>query len=184
MRHLRTFSLFLLLILPLIQALHAEEPKRDLVCRQCTMQVSGEALKFAVIVPAGIEYSAFDDIGCAMLWKSGECAMRQAAFEENAVARDYATGAEVPLLKAFFVIDSGVRTPMGFGILAFSSKEGAEAFVAAQKRGTIASFTDMETFVLAQKKKQHDESGQQGGSHHHACGKTHDPANCPEHQRK
>lgn len=185
MRYIKMFVLSLLFILPLTQSLHAGEPKRVLTCRQCSMQITEENRKFAVIVPAGIEHSAFDDIGCAMLWRSGECAMRQAAFDENAVVRDHATGAEVPVLKAFFVIDSGVRTPMGFGVLAFASKEAAEAFVAAQKRGTVASYAGLENFMLDQKKEQRkSEDDHQGGKEHHeqhGSGQMHHPEHHPEH---
>lgn len=178
MRYFRILALFLLLFPPLLSALHAGEPQRELVCKQCNMKLTDEHKRFSVIVPAGIEFSAFDDLGCAMLWKAGECAMRQGAFDDNAVAHDQATGREVPVQKAFFVIGSGVRTPMGFGVLAFGSKEAAEEFIAAQKQGTIVSYADMETFILEQQKRKKSQGGY-GESPHHDAGQMQHPEQHP-----
>lgn len=144
MRVSRAVSLSVLLIVLILPALNAEEQKRALVCKKCDRKVKDEETKFSVVVPAGIEFSAFDDIGCAMAWKSGECAVRQDAFDNNATARDYATGEEVPVRKAFFVLESGVKTPGDYGVIAFMTRERADAFVAEHRKGKVVTYPELD----------------------------------------
>lgn len=125
-------------------SLHAHEQKGAHACKKCDMKFSDADKKFSVTVSQGIEFSEFDDIGCAMVWKYGECAMRQDAFDNYAVAHDYETGEQVPVQKALFVVESGVKTPMGYGVIAFKTKEQAEKLVAELKKGKVIKYADLD----------------------------------------
>ncbi len=89
---------------------------------------------------SGIEDQSFDDIGCAVLSRNNECAMRQGMFDSNAVAYDYQTGDAVPVEKAFFVLRTDVKTTRGYGIVAFRDRTQAEAFSAAHGKGKVVKW--------------------------------------------
>ena len=101
--------------------------------------------KFAVILPAmsGMEAQSFDDIGCGVLSRNGECATRQGMFDSGAVTYDYATGAEIPVEKAFFVLRTDVMTPRDFGIVAFKDRAEAEKFSAAHGKGKVVKWFEL-----------------------------------------
>lgn len=92
------------------------ERQAPIECRQCGSKIEAQNKRFSVLVMKGMEASAFDDIGCAIIWSNGECAMRQAAFDENAVVYDYDSGESIPIEKAFYVVDADIKTPHGYGI--------------------------------------------------------------------
>jgi hypothetical protein len=127
----------ILLVLCFSAALFAGEQLRLGSCAQCKTVVTEENRKFAVIVPKGIEYSVFDDIGCAVIGRSNECASRQTLYDNNAVTYDHLTGEEVPVDQAFFIYRTDVKTPRGYGIVAFKDKAKAEEFAAAHGKGKV-----------------------------------------------
>lgn len=137
----RTGSLLTLLIC-LFVALAAQgaEEKRLLICKKCNMPLAAAEQRFSVSVPKGIEASAFNDIGCLIAWRNSECAMRQSAIDSNAVVRDFSTGEEVAAEQAFYVVGSETATPRKHDIIAFKSKERAEAFTAEKKKGSIMNY--------------------------------------------
>ncbi|MFN3479487.1 MAG: nitrous oxide reductase accessory protein NosL [Thermodesulfovibrionales bacterium] len=90
----------------------------------------------------------FDDIGCALLWRDQQCATMQDSFDSNAITHDYYTSERVNMSDAFYVIDSGVKTPMGYGILAFKTKGEAERFTKESKKGRILSYQELLTIKL------------------------------------
>jgi nitrous oxide reductase accessory protein NosL len=101
--------------------------------------------KFAVFLPKVSEMAAqsFDDIGCAVLARNEECAMRQSLFDSNAMVHDYLSGEQLPAEKAYFVLRTGVRTPRAFGIAAFKDRAEAEKFSAAHGRGTVVKWFEL-----------------------------------------
>jgi hypothetical protein len=101
--------------------------------------------KFSVFVPkaAGLGEQAYDDIGCAVANRNGECATRQGMFDSGAVTYDHLTGAEVHVEKAFFVLKTDVTTPQGYGIVAFRDKADAEKFAAAHGKGKIVKWFEL-----------------------------------------
>jgi nitrous oxide reductase accessory protein NosL len=114
-------------------------------CRRCTAKLTAEAKKFAVIIPkcANMESSSFDDIGCALQWRNAECAMRQSLFDENARAYDYGTGEEFPMEKLFYAVGTGIKTPKGYGVVAFKEKADAEKFVTQAGKGKVLKLFEL-----------------------------------------
>jgi hypothetical protein len=96
-----------------------------------------------VTVAEGLEASVFDDIGCALLWRDGECAMRTSAFDSNARVYDYGSREPVIIEQAFFVHDAGLQTPMGYDIAAFKKKEDAEKLVKEKGKGSVLTFSQL-----------------------------------------
>jgi copper chaperone NosL len=85
----------------------------------------------------------FSDIGCAVIWRSLQCARDQMKFDAVAMVRDYRTGEEAPMEEAFFVINSGLETPMGYGVAAFREREEAESFVSENARGRVLTYAGL-----------------------------------------
>lgn len=113
------------------------------VCRECNGRIEEAGRKFSVVVMKGIEASAFDDIGCALVWRNSECAMRQVAFDENALVHDHDSGKTVSIEKAAYVVDAGIDTPKGYGITAFMTKEAAERFVISKGKGRVLTYSEL-----------------------------------------
>lgn len=135
------FRFFLsLAMIFLVGAAFAGEQKPPLTCKKCDMPVRDEAKNFSAIIPKGIEFSAFDDLGCAIIWRNGECATRQMAFDYHAVAHDYLSGEEILMEKAAFVVDADIKTPMGYGIIAFRDKEQALKFAAGRGKAKVLTY--------------------------------------------
>jgi nitrous oxide reductase accessory protein NosL len=61
-------------------------------------------------------------------------------FDSNAVTYDHSTGEQVPVEKAYFVLRTDVKTPRGYGIVAFKDKAQAEAFSAAHGKGKVVKW--------------------------------------------
>ena len=131
----------LILILPVIVlatlTAHAADPKKAAACSQCNKMINDADRKFSAFLPnvKGMGPSSYNDIGCAVASRNSECATRQMTFDSNAVVYDYVTEEAVLAEKAFFVLTSDVRTPMGYGIVAFKDKALAEKFAA--ERGKV-----------------------------------------------
>jgi len=108
-------------------------------CTKCSMKFNEAGKKFSVIMPKvpSMEGSSFDDIGCAVVWRNGECAIRQTTFDSNAFTFDYLSGEQVALENAFFVVETGVKTPMSYDIIAFKDKPAAEKQVKTSCKGKI-----------------------------------------------
>jgi hypothetical protein len=111
----------------------------------CDSKVEEGNRKFSVSVArtSGMESSVFDDIGCAVAWRNGECAMRQSLFDSTSVTRDYATGEDVAMETAYFIVGAGVKTPRGYDIVAFREKEQAERFAAKQGKGKVLKLFEL-----------------------------------------
>ena len=107
-----------------------------------TAKIDDTTRKFSVVLQkvSGIEDQAFDDIGCAVVSRNNECAMRQGMIDSNAVAYDYQTGDPVPVEKAYFVLRTDVKTTQGYGIVAFKDKAQAEDFSATHGKGKVVKW--------------------------------------------
>lgn len=123
----------------------AQEVKKEVaqICATCNMRISDENIRFSVSDTKSLQKVMFDDIGCALLWRDQQCATMQDSFDSNAITHDYYTSEAVNVSDAFYVIDSGVKTPMGYGILSFKTKDDAERFVIDQKKGKVLSYQEL-----------------------------------------
>ena len=101
--------------------------------------------KFSVVLAkaAGMAAQSFNDIGCAVISRNSECASRQSAFDDGAVTYADRDGEELPVEKAYFVMQSGEKTPRGFGIVAFKDKAEAEQFSAARGKGKVVKWFEL-----------------------------------------
>ena len=101
--------------------------------------------KFSVLLAkaAGMAAQSFNDIGCAVISRNSECATRQNAFDDGAKTYDYRSGEELPVDKAYFLMQSGEKTPRGFGIVAFKDKAEAEKFAAARGKGKVVKWFEL-----------------------------------------
>jgi copper chaperone NosL len=105
-------------------------------CERCLMIIN-EARYAAAYVTVGGEARRFDDIG-GMVDYHKETAEDVAVFWVH----DYDTEEWLKADSAHFVISDGQYTPMGYGIVAFSDGDRAEAW-AAEQGGMTMSFADL-----------------------------------------
>ncbi len=138
----KRFLIFAVLIL-LISGItvHAAEKKLP-ACTNCGMDIPDNLKKFSVIQRAGKKV-IFCDIGCAIQWRAKQCTSIQMTFDGAAKTYDYNTGEPVSMQDAVYVKDSGVETPMGFGIIAFKSKADAESFIKKAGKGKLLTYDEL-----------------------------------------
>lgn len=139
---LKLIALFLAVFAVAAGAAAAEKPLPT-TCNKCNMKLDPANKKFSVTVSEGIEAAVYDDIGCALIWRDNECAMRMSAFDSNARVYDYNTGDPVVIEQAFFAHNAGVRTPMGYDIVAFKNKEDAAKLVKESGKGEVLTFNQL-----------------------------------------
>jgi copper chaperone NosL len=136
----------LMVLLPLIAP--AAEKAAPTWCNKCNMKIPDAGKKYSVTLTEGIEPMAFDDIGCSMLWRDGECAMRMSAFDSNARVYDYLTGEPVVIENAFFAYGPEIKTPMGYGIIAFKTREQAAAAAAQSGKAKVLTYLELTSLTL------------------------------------
>lgn len=112
---------------------------------ECSSKIDEAGKKFSVVLRyvSGMESQSFNDIGCAVVSRNGECATRQGIFDGGAAAYDYPSGEEVPVEKAYFVLKTDVKTPAGYGIIAFRDKAEAEKFSAGHGKGKVVKWWEL-----------------------------------------
>ena len=133
------------LIIAMGSAARADEKIKPSVCSVCNMKVSEAEKKFSVALPnaEGMGPASYDDIGCAVISRNGECATRQSTFDSIAIVYDFVTGDSVPAEKAFFAFKSSFRTPMGYGIVAFKDTIQAEKFAAEHGKVKVVRWFEL-----------------------------------------
>lgn len=106
------------------------------VCDRC-MMIINEAKYAAAYVTSDGDVRRFDDIG-------GMSAHIDESPEEIAVlwVHDYDTEEWLKAEEAFYVGSEDLLTPMGFGIIAFDSRERAEEW-ASERSGTMLTYSDL-----------------------------------------
>ena len=139
------FLLSFVLIFSMAAAGRADDRKKPDLCSVCSMKINEAEKKFSVLLPnvSGMGPSSYDDIGCALISRNGECATRQMTFDSNAIVYDYLTVEEVPAEKAFFAFKSSAWTPMGYGIVAFKDKAQAEKFAAEHGKVKVVRWFEL-----------------------------------------
>jgi copper chaperone NosL len=100
----------------------------ETACAHCGMLVSDPAFASAYRTEAG-DARVFDDLGCLL---------RELPSEGARVwVKDYETSEWLDAEAAFFVRAESIETPMGGGIVAFSTREAAE------RRGDVLLFPEL-----------------------------------------
>jgi copper chaperone NosL len=100
----------------------------ETACAHCGMLVSDLAFASAYRTPAG-DALVFDDLGCLLRARPSEGA--------RVWVKDYETSEWLDAEAAYFVRSQSIETPMGGGIVAFSTRE------AAQERGAVLRFPEL-----------------------------------------
>ncbi|MDD5757485.1 MAG: nitrous oxide reductase accessory protein NosL [Desulfobulbaceae bacterium] len=88
----------------------------------------------------------FDDIICGLKWRDKQCSSGQGAFDAAARVYDYKTLTAIPISKATFVQSPAITSPMGSGLIAFTSAADADQFLA--EKGPGKKFTYQEVLRL------------------------------------
>jgi copper chaperone NosL len=105
-------------------------------CDRCQMIINEARYAAAYVTEDGLT-RRFDDIG-------GMVAFHQEMAEDVAVfwVHDYLSESWLKAEAAFLVNESAVQTPMGFGVIAFSTSGQAEEW-AAGHGGVVMTFTQL-----------------------------------------
>ena len=126
------------------QAPRADQPPQirygEETCAFCGMLISEERFAAALTTATG-EPKIFDDLGCLL---------HALTHRDRSMGRvwvhDYRSGRWLEAPRAVFVHSDDVPTPMGGGLVAFSTQEAAEQF-ARESRGTVMRFSQLSSTV-------------------------------------
>lgn len=143
------FAVLLMLLMVLLPVIApAAEKAAPTWCNKCNKNLSEANMKYSVTLTEGIEPMSFDDIGCSLLWREGECAMRMSAFDSYARVHDFNTGESLGMENAFFAYGPEIKTPKGYGIVAFKTREQAAAFAAQAGKAKVLTFLEITSLTL------------------------------------
>ncbi len=138
--------LLFMIVLPVIAP--AANKAAPTWCKKCNKNIDTASKKFSVTLTEEVEPMSFDDIGCSLLWREGECAMRMSAFDSYARVYDYNTGESIGMENAFFAYGPELKTPGGYGIVAFKTREQAAAFAAQSGKAKVMTFLELTSLTL------------------------------------
>ncbi len=129
----------LLILLPL--PAYADEIPAG--CVKLEELVSGPDKNFSIHGEAN-GFAAFADIICGIRYRNGLCAMELSTFDVTGMVYDYYTGEEIPLSRAFFVVDA----PGEKRVAAFAAKALAEKYVSEKNGGHIINYDQLTVYKL------------------------------------
>lgn len=105
-------------------------------CTSGNATITEDNIRFSLTNDQLLAPVAFDDIGCALIFRDEQCGTDQYRFDSGSMVHDYYTEEAVPAKEALYVAGSGVETPGGHGILAFKDRESAERFLSEGSEGS------------------------------------------------
>jgi copper chaperone NosL len=107
------------------------------VCDRCGMIINEEKFAAAYWTKEG-EARRFDDVG-------GMFAFISEKSEEAASywVHDFVSGEWIRAEEATYVLDSSLKTPMGFGIAAFAGADQARAMAQGQETAEVLTFAEV-----------------------------------------
>jgi copper chaperone NosL len=111
------------------------------VCEICNMTISH--LDYAgQIVFKNNDYLVFDDLGCLMEYiiDHGESEIGAAYI------KDESTNEWINVKEAVYIYEANYWTPMNYGVLAFASRESADAYMSKNGQGKQLGYKDLFTF--------------------------------------
>ncbi len=113
------------------------------VCDACNMIISEE--KFAAAYwTAGGEARRFDDLGEMLTYIGGNPEERASTW-----VHDLNSAAWLPAEDAWFVMDAGLTTPMGTGVVALGDEAAARALAFDQAEARVMNFSELMEAVAA-----------------------------------
>ena len=114
------------------------------VCSRCGMQIDEARFAAATLLTSG-EYLKFDDIGEMLVYH-----MEHPVDQVNAwFVHDYETEDWLRGETAYYARSAELKTPMGYGIVAFADQKDAETF-ASEHGGQIFSLDELRADVHIQ----------------------------------
>lgn len=111
------------------------------VCEVCNMSITHMDYAGQIIFKNN-DHLVFDDLGCLMEYmiENGEEKIGAAFIKEESSHK------WINVKEAVYVYNSQYWTPMNYGVLAFHSKESAEAYMAENGQGEMLSYDDLHDF--------------------------------------
>lgn len=107
------------------------------VCDRCKMIISEKEFSTQYLLSRG-EARKFDDVGCMIEY------LREREDERDALTavyvRDFDTGEWIDGEKAFYFRGGDVQSPMGYGIISFSSEQSMHAYPAFKEGKPLGGF--------------------------------------------
>jgi copper chaperone NosL len=113
------------------------------VCDNCNMLISEEKFAAAYWTADG-EARRFDDMGEMMSYMQSNPEDIASVWVHDVNSAEW-----LPAEEAYFVMNSGLTTPMGTGIVACSSESEAEALAYGQDEATVMTFDELMDMTVA-----------------------------------
>ena len=111
------------------------------ICERCKMIISEERYSSQLILENG-KFLNFDDIGGMIIYVSENNISPQIS---KIYVKDFNTMDWLDSENAVFVEAKKIKTPMGFGIIAFSDMDKANQFILDDGGRIIGSYSDIES---------------------------------------
>lgn len=112
------------------------------ICQRCKMIISEKEFAAEYTLPGG-NVRKFDDIGCMIHYISGG---EEGETEWDDITayyvKDYASGEWIDGDSAYYVWGESVKTPMGYGVIAFSEENAANDIVYTGKGKLLGGFKE------------------------------------------
>jgi len=118
-------------------------------CAQCKRPAGDHAASRGAYTKGGAPDWVFDDMACLLIWRDAKCMPTQVDLDGRLYVRDYETNKEVKATAAFYVVDSGVETPAGSGIVAVADERQARSFAAARTGAQVLSYEKLTIMDLS-----------------------------------
>lgn len=107
------------------------------VCDECDMIISEEKYAAAYWTESG-EARRFDDVGEMLVYMAANPEARASVW-----VHDVNSAAWLPADGAWFVMNSGLRTPMGTGIAVLADEQAARALAFDQPEAMVMTFAEI-----------------------------------------
>ncbi|MEL3971720.1 nitrous oxide reductase accessory protein NosL [Rossellomorea oryzaecorticis] len=112
----------------------AIQPEVD-TCEVCNMSIAHDEFAAQAVTEKG-DHLMFDDIGCLVQYEGTK--------EIGAhYIKEHATNEWIDADKALYVYHKDFWTPMSYGVLAFTTREDAEAFIEQEGKGELLKAGDL-----------------------------------------
>jgi len=110
------------------------------VCERCKMIISEKNFATQYVLGGGKDIK-FDDVGCMIEYMRENPGDREDFL--GAYVRDYDSGDWIDARKAYYFQGGDIKSPMGFGIAAFTSEESMRAYPQFDHGKALGSFDEL-----------------------------------------
>ena len=110
------------------------------VCERCKMIISEKEFATQYVLTGG-KAKKFDDVGCMIEYLRENPGDRTDLL--GVYVRDYDSGEWIDARKAHYFQGGDIKSPMGFGIVAFTSEESMRAYPQYDRGKALGSFAEL-----------------------------------------